>query len=288
MHLYKIYSSLLCSIFFTILPAQSAVRLAAPPVLIGFDIGSPPLFDLKNGCATGIYPLIVETILTDAGQSMLTYSAPFNRILNMLDAGELGAGGILKTPQRERKYDFSEPIFVEEIAVYYNKINSKGIAGIGDLKGKRVGVIRGWSYGDEIDSLGSEKYFIAEAVSSDVSNFKKLQLGRIDALFTIREVGLNFVGRGDFSDIVESGLVVKKNKSYIAFSKKYDNSDLIRRINFSINRLKNNGTISRSVNRYLKSSEYVQSGESHVKARDRYPVQLNQKNCAVLAAPSVP
>jgi len=237
-------------------------------ITIGFDVGSPPFFDLKNGCPTGIYPLIVGAIFHDAGQPIIGYPAPFRRVLANVDAGLWGAGGILKTPERVLKYDFTESIYTEKVLFYFNRKKINRINSIADLEGKRVGVVHGWSYGNKIDEMVLNKYFSIEPVNSDLINFKKLQLGRIDALITIQDVGYNILSRGDFSDLSPSDINFLSNNTYIAFKKNKNNEDLLRRLNISIKKLNNSGRIANLVKSYLQSSETTsatQNSDDHPK-----------------------
>lgn len=257
---------------------ENVAKAEASTMTIGFDVGSPPFFDLKNGCPIGIYPLIVGAIFHDAGQPIIGYPAPFRRVLANVDAGVWGAGGILKTPERVVKYDFTEPIYTEKILFYFNKKKTHGINSIADLEGKRVGVVHGWSYGYKIDELITNKYFSIESVNSDLINFKKLQLGRIDVLITIQDVGFNIVSRGGFNDLAISGITVLSNDTYIAFKKNSNNEILLKRLNSSIKNLNNTGQISNLVKKYLQNPEATWSNKNfdqHRKALIGHPGNLD-------------
>jgi polar amino acid transport system substrate-binding protein len=252
---------------------------APAPLIIGFDIASPPLFDVKNGCPTGIYPLLVGAIVRDARQAMMAYPAPFSRVLVNLDSGEWGAGGILKTPARLEKYDFSDPIYAETIVVYFNKAKSRPINTMAELAGKRVGVVRGWSYGKELDALGARHYFVVEPANADVINFKKLQTGRIDALLTLKEVGVHLMSSGAFNELSPSAIPVQSSQTYIAFNKKSQHADVLLRLNSSINKLQASGQLSELVNQYLKRLQLTQASRAAVALPGSVADQLKKAGC---------
>ena len=51
-----------------------------------------------------------------------------------------------------------------------------------ELKGKRVGINRGVSYGEVFDGARRAGLFEAEAVTDNRANLKKLIMGRLDGL----------------------------------------------------------------------------------------------------------
>lgn len=51
-----------------------------------------------------------------------------------------------------------------------------------ELKGKRVGINRGVSYGEVFDSACRAGLFEAEEVTDNQANLKKLMMGRLDGL----------------------------------------------------------------------------------------------------------
>ena len=61
-------------------------------------------------------------------------------------------GGIYVNGDRLKKYDYSEKLFDEVIVLYMPAAKAGGFKGIDSLKGMTIGVIRGWSYGDDFDN----------------------------------------------------------------------------------------------------------------------------------------
>ena len=100
-----------------------------------------------------------------------------------------GIGGLYKNAERLARYDFSDPIHVENIAVHYRRAKPVDFRMVADLYGKRVGVLRGWSYGGTFDAASQSGWIATEEVSSDRSNFLKLMDGRLDAVLAIAESG---------------------------------------------------------------------------------------------------
>lgn len=231
-----------------------ALAALPPPPVVGFDIGAPPFFDLHDGRPVGIYPTIVEAIFKDAGEPYTAVPAPFVRVLANVDNGSWGAGGILKTPARLLKYDFSDYIHIESVVAYYDQRRPISVERLADLTGKRVGILRGWSYGEAFDTTVTGLDIRVEAVRADEVNFRKLQLGRLDVVLVLEEVGTELMATGKFPDVVRSRLYIRQNPSYIAFNKKSGRSALLKKLNKSIARLRASGQLSALVRQYLNTA----------------------------------
>jgi len=158
-------------------------------------------------------------------------------------------GGIYKNSERLKKYDYSEPLLVETITVYVHRDRPLVYTQIGDLFGKRVGVMRGWSYGDEFDRARAGGLLQAENVSSDDQNFQKLQSGRIDALLAIEDSVASL--RVAYPDIQASGVPLSEAPAFLAFSKGANLAPLLRRFDQAIRDLKASGEFRRLVSAEL-------------------------------------
>lgn len=147
--------------------------------VIGFDEGSPPTMYRAAGLpvARGIYPALVGAAFASMGRPCELLALPFKRMLAEVDADQLAAGAVVRTAEREQRWLFSQPYFVERLSVYSAGAAFRGMA---DLTGKRVGVIRGWSYGEAFDAARRLGDFQCEEVAADSHNFAKLLRGRLD------------------------------------------------------------------------------------------------------------
>lgn len=126
--------------------------------------------------------------------------------------------------------------------VYVPKGKAFAFSSIYDLAGKRLGVIRGWSYGEEFDEVREKGLFKTEERHDDASNFNKLAVGHLDALLAIKESAELIITKKRISDKVEVLVTpLVTNSTYIAFSKKSDKRALIQRINRAIKAMHRDG-----------------------------------------------
>jgi polar amino acid transport system substrate-binding protein len=139
-------------------------------------------------------------------------------------------------------YDYSDAIYSEDLLVYVPKGKSFTFSGIADLKGKKIGTILGWSYGDEFDNAKKDKLFTVEEVNNDLANLKKLALGYLDCVVTIGLTGKQITTQNDLTDKVEAlSTPLSKNATYIVFAKKVNKTALITKFNTTMAAMKADG-----------------------------------------------
>jgi len=168
-----------------LLSASATFASAAGPVIIDLDSANAPFMSVKDGKAVGIYPAIIQAAFKHMNVAVTLQPEPWKRALEETDNGKAGIGGVYKNADREKKYDFSDKLFTEKIQVFYSKTAPVAFGRLDDLKGKKVGVIRGWSYGDDFDEARKTGAVIAEDGDSDEGNIRKLDAGHLDVVIAV-------------------------------------------------------------------------------------------------------
>lgn len=208
-------------------------------LLINFDEAHPPYMYDDSGQVRGIYPALITAAFLRLDTPVRIEAKPWARAVLELDKGVAGVGGIYKNTERLKKYDYSEPLLVETITVFVHQDRAFAYTQIGDLFGKRVGVMRGWSYGDVFDQARAGGLIHVESVSSDEQNFQKLKNGRIDALLAIGDSVATLLAA--YPDIRPSGTPLIQAPAYLAFAKGMGHVDLLRRFDQVIRDMKASG-----------------------------------------------
>lgn len=212
------------------------------------DAYNPPFMYKKNNDAAGIYPALVQAVFSELGEEVAVQAVPWKRAIANLDRGKGGLGGIYKTKPRLEIYDYTDEIFSEEIMVYVPKGKAFAFSSVYDLAGKRLGVIRAWSYGEEFDEAREKGLFKIEERHDDASNFNKLVVGHLDALLAIKESAELIITKKSLSDKVEVLITpLVTISTYIAFSKKSDKRSLIQRINRAIKAMRRDGSYDKAL-----------------------------------------
>ncbi|MDR7331031.1 transporter substrate-binding domain-containing protein [Roseateles asaccharophilus] len=228
---------------------------ALRPLAIGFDEGSPPTMYSVGGmpAARGIYPAVVAAAFASLGLECELQALPFKRMLSAVDASHMWAGAVIRTPEREQRWLFSQPYFLEKLAVFSGGAPYRGIA---DLGGKRVGVIRGWSYGDEFDGGRRRGDFLCEEVASDSLNFAKLLRGRLDYVVAT-ELGGRLLARAPAyaGRVVESPVPLGATPIHLAAHRLQESvAALLAQFNAAAERLHREGRIEALVRREMASA----------------------------------
>lgn len=221
------------------------------PVHISVDDANPPFMFGRDGVAEGVYPAVVRLAFERMGTAVSVSAKPWKRVLFEVDHGQGGVAGIYRTEERSRRLDFSDPILVENIAVYYNQNRPVQFRGIADLHGLTVGLVRGWSYGDTFDAARAAGKFQVDEALSDKSSLLKLASGRVDVVLAIWEAGQAIVAAERLGQVVASGVFLTSNLAYLAFSKPSQQSELLERFSKALADIKRDGSFKAILAREL-------------------------------------
>lgn len=166
---------------------------ASGKLRIGLEGTYPPFnFQDKDGQLSGFEVDFAKALAAQLGLKAEFSPAPFAGLLGSLESGRVDVviNQITITPDRQAKYDFSEPYTVSGIQI----ITLRGKTGITkpeDLTGKKVGVGLGTNY---------EQWLRANVAGADVrtydddpTKYQDLKAGRTDAVLNDRLVAADFV-----------------------------------------------------------------------------------------------
>jgi polar amino acid transport system substrate-binding protein len=224
--------------------------LTGPPAgaveTIVVDQANPPFMYQADGKVSGVYPTLVREVFRRMGEDVELSAVPWRRAMNEARSGACGIVGIRKNSVRLTLFDFSDKLYDEVIVVYVAKGKAFPFTGAAALEGRVVGVIRGWTYGEEFDSAVKAGRIKTEEVSGDRQNFEMLAAGRVDAILVNRESAEMMVSSGAFKDKVEAlSMPLLTLPSFLAFSKTAQKADLIARFNASLAAMHGDGSFDR-------------------------------------------
>ena len=220
---------------------------AADGLVVCVDSDNPPFMHQADGRAAGLYPALIAAALGAQDQAVTIEARPWKRCIAEIDEGRSGIGGVYKNDERLKKYDFSDPIFVEKMAVYFNRARPLAFQSVADLAGKRIGVIRGWSYGDVFDQAVRDGRITVQDVKSDLQNFQKLAAGRLDAILAIEEAGAGHLKAGHFAGLERSPRYLFEYPTFLAFNKGARQGPLLLKFNQALDEMKRSGKFDRMV-----------------------------------------
>jgi polar amino acid transport system substrate-binding protein len=202
--------------------------------------------------ARGVYPVLLRAVFAELGVGLELIPLPWVRALNGLDRAEHGVGGLYANAERLAKFDYGQALMVETVRLYVQRGGLRQFNHLADLKGMRVGVLRGWSYGDEFDQARKAGLFSVEVVSTDKQNFGKLERDFLDAVLAVEQTGDGVLAGGDFPSVRMLSNPLTENPSHLAFHKSAGQTTLLARVDAVIARLRASGEHARLIARGLR------------------------------------
>lgn len=158
----------------------------------------PPYIGAKDAAPTGIDGELLEKIALDLCLELDVQVTTFPAIISSLEAGkaDLSAGSWTITPERQEKFEVSEPVYYSLAGV----VSEDGLSTVDDLEGKNVGTTTGYLWvGDLQNAIGSDR---VKLYQSEQAVYDDLKAGRIDAgLFTEGAVAYYLDSDGNPADL---------------------------------------------------------------------------------------
>ena len=232
------------SAVFLYLVLGSATLMVQAQPLIAIDNANPPFMYQHQGQPKGLYPVLLQGVFQRAGITVEIQAMPWKRALMRGGRGELGIGGIYKTASRLAIFDYSQTIFEEKLIVYVRRGTATSFHALSDLYGKRVGVIRGWSYTEALDKALNDGSIMARASGSDEANFKMLALGRLDAVIAIELAGQHIVQQLQLDQVVALQPALSINSTHLVFAKQAKQQALLQRFDQSLEAMRADGSLA--------------------------------------------
>ena len=181
------------------------------------------------------------------------------RALRAGEEGTAAVGGIYKNKKRSKMYDYSEPIFEETMAIYVRKGDAFPFKELSDLKGKKIGVNLGWSYGEAFDNARKEGVFMVEEAHTNQTNLQKLVSKRIDCFIVDQLAASQIIQQKTMKDKVEKlEQPAAVNRAYIVFSKSINQKELLFRFNHALSEMKKDGSYEKIIKDFIIESPLIE------------------------------
>jgi polar amino acid transport system substrate-binding protein len=247
----QLVKTFVCALFALALGAMAG--LAQAETIIAIDHANPPFMYQRDGQPKGLYPVLVQGVFKHAGIAVSIQAMPWKRALMKAENAQSGIAGIYKTAQRAEIFDYSQPIFEEKLIVYVRQDKAFQFTQVSDLYGKRVGVIRGWSYTEALDEAIKSGSIAASENVSDEANFKKLASGRLDAVIAIELSGQQIIQQLQLANMLALQPALSINPTYLIFAKKAQQQALLQRFDQSLAEMAADGSLAELVQQAISS-----------------------------------
>ena len=221
---------------------------------IGTDVTYPPFeFANKNNKYVGIDIDIMKAIAKEEGFKVQIKPVGFNAAVQSMEAGQLDGviAGMMMTPERKAKFDFSQPYFDTGIIMAVGK-NSK-IKNFEQLRGKKVALKTGTAAALYANSI-KKKYGFKTVTFDDSNNmYQDVVTKNSVACFEDKPVMQYAINQGTPLKIP----VKPANKSTYGFAVRKDhNQELLAKFDAGLKKIKANGTYDKIKNKYLGTKHH--------------------------------
>ena len=229
------YALLMISVSFMQLIMLSPAA-SSKTVKVGVNQNTPLTFIDENGKVGGFFIDLLESIADEENWEIEYVQSSFSECLSNLESGRIDLlGAIAYSESRGKIFDFTyESVFTNWGQMYINNITD--IESIIDLKGKKVAVLQGDIYFDNLRELvnqfGIQCRFIEAFEYEDV--LKLVEIGRCQAGLVSQIYGIQHERNYDIS---KSSILVSPKKIYWAVPKG-KNQNLLYALDRRIRKLK--------------------------------------------------
>ncbi len=215
--------------------------LADQPLTIVRGQNFPPYhFMDKTGQETGFLIDIILQVSASMDLSITFEQYPWSRCLRMVKTGEADAMmNLFKTKERVTFMYFADNVLAREVNRFFKlKTNKFTFTGnLTQMKGKRLGTIRNYSYGKEFDAFRQELTLLElETEKALILNL----IGRRCDIILGNEIvlqSLSQVTRGGDA-VVPTGAGITNDPLYIGFSKARKHKTLAERFSKALKKFK--------------------------------------------------
>lgn len=238
----KLLKSLLMTVMIL---ALSVTVLAKDKIYVGTNAEFPPFEYLENGEITGFDMDLVQEIGKIIDADIKIVDMAFDGLLPALQMKkvDLVIAGMTANEERMKTVSFTQPYYTASQVIIV-KEGDNSIKSFADLKGKKVGVMLGFT-GDmvvsEIEGVKIERFNAAYA------GIMALQAGKVEAIVLDSEPAKNYVAQN--KGLILADADAEQEEYAIAVRK--NDKVLLEKVEKALSEIKENGTYDKLIQKYF-------------------------------------
>lgn len=204
-----------------------------------------------NGVVAGPAAEIIRRVCADARLSCTLRLLPWRRAQQEVQDGQAhGMFVIGWNPERAKWLHFSPPLLITEYGFFVRADNPLEFRKNTDVKGYTVGVYGPSNTATALQKIKDEiKDLTIDMTPDDEAAFKKLALGRVQAVFSNKDVGFDLLRKLDIKNTRYAGRQ-QSLKYYVGFSQRTTERAVVDAFNASFRALHRQGVVQEILTRY--------------------------------------
>ena len=204
-----------------------------------------------NGIVSGPAADIIRKICSEMKIDCTMHLLPWRRAQDEVANGTAhGLFVIGWNEERAKNLYFSPPILNTEYGFFVRDSNPLKLKQNSDVKGYTVGVFGPSNTATALEKIKAEvKDLSIDMTPDDEAAFRKLSVGRVDAVFSNRDVGYDLAHKLGLKNIRYSGRQ-QSLKYYVGFSQKFTDKKLVDQFNAAFRNLYKHGVIQEILTKY--------------------------------------
>ena len=246
------------------MPYQKKDVKRSGTLVVATNAEFPPYEYVSEKQIVGIDMDIMQAICDELGMELKIENMKFDSIIASVNAGkaDIGAAGMTVTEDRLKNIDFSDSYTTSKQVIIVCDEKSDEITGVDDLTGKRIGVQLGTTgdiYATDYEDEGTAK---VERYNKAADAIQALKQKKIDCVILDEQPAKAFAAVNTDIKILEEEFTVED----YALCVKKGNKELLNKINQTLKKLKENGTLQKIIDNYIGTDESI--GKSPYEKKD--------------------
>ena len=225
--------------------AQQVLKVGSTPT------GAPFTFlDTKTNSIEGLMVDLITAIGKDAGFSVQIEPMQFSTLVASLTSNKIDiiSAAMLATAARKEVIDFSDPVYTYGEGLIVPKTDTRNYAGPEDLKGEVVGAQVGTAY---VDALKKTGLFAEVKVYDTIPDIlRDVNTGRLKAGYADYPILAYNLKRGSFPEVRLVESYKPATVGTVAIGVRKGDPELLTKINTSLAKLKENGTLEQILGKW--------------------------------------
>ena len=197
----------------------------------------------------GIASKIVSDAFKNEGLQTEIVIRPWKRAFVETKKGKFH-GSLLwrKTTDRQSFFYYSDPVVEVQVVFFHLKSKKFNWNKLNDLAGLKIGAVNSFNYDDEFDAAMKSGLLMADYVTTQEQNFRKLLNGRIDITPVVKRSGYATIKEmftpNEIALITSHPLPLANQELHLVLSKKLpENKKILKSFNRGLKKLKDSGKI---------------------------------------------